>query len=598
MFGLLWRVILSSPRSWGPFSLISWTAHVSETEVTTKICRIFTIFFLVILVLCWSVVAAFLTFTYCVIRGGDSRDQISKRVERYSCFCCWKHQGTGLEEPSQVFTSIAKVFDELFEQPGSSHIVASDIIVGLALVESAQHKRKEAGEQFRFSRQSNTKNEASDGQDVKTKDEKKEETKEAVQGKKKNWGVEDATEALRGNQPILSRRDWERLEEAKYFARYAIGAYGWMLYTFLNPCCVTKCSLCRCQLPLQHLGGERCSCQCDEAAFMQYTGCFPEDILCAQLKSAVGKSVYYLSIDRLKKKLVLSIRGTLSIQDAVTDMNCEPSTLPELRGEHKGHRGIWNNVWNLRSEIREKLISFLESNRDYGLQIVGHSLGAATAALLAIYLNQDFEGKGFNIRCVALAPPALVSEELALCAENDELITSVVYHDDIIPHLSLGSMTHLRNQMIHAFHMCGAPSKWKILRLAIQRKHTRLSLSDDDPPKGFGRAESSGSTVPIVIQEEETSKEQNVDGKQTVVINITERNQPKPDNHLYVPGRIFHIVNVPVPAAGCCASSPIRQTVYVSHARSFTEIIVSKSMLSDHMPGNYMFEFLPFPRKF
>jgi len=42
-----------------------------------------------------------------------------------------------------------------------------------------------------------------------------------------------------------------------------------------------------------------------------------------------------------------------------------------------------------------------EDSSDYGLVIVGHSLGAGTAAILAILLHEDYP----SLHCFAYAPP-------------------------------------------------------------------------------------------------------------------------------------------------------------------------------------------------
>ena len=64
---------------------------------------------------------------------------------------------------------------------------------------------------------------------------------------------------------------------------------------------------------------------------------------------------------------------------------------------------------------------------DYQLTLVGHSLGAGAAALLAMML----QARGIsNMHCYAFAPPMCCEPDLA--SSCSDCVTSVVYRDDII----------------------------------------------------------------------------------------------------------------------------------------------------------------------
>ena len=64
---------------------------------------------------------------------------------------------------------------------------------------------------------------------------------------------------------------------------------------------------------------------------------------------------------------------------------------------------------------------------DYRLTLIGHSLGAGAAALLAMML----QARGItNVHCYAFAPPMCCEPDLA--AKCSDYVTSVVFRDDII----------------------------------------------------------------------------------------------------------------------------------------------------------------------
>jgi len=79
---------------------------------------------------------------------------------------------------------------------------------------------------------------------------------------------------------------------------------------------------------------------------------------------------------------------------------------------------------------------------EYQVTLVGHSLGAGAAALLAMMLR----AKGItNMHCYAFAPPMCCEPDLA--ASCSDHVTSIVFRDDIIaryqPRLHANNMTFI-----------------------------------------------------------------------------------------------------------------------------------------------------------
>lgn len=81
----------------------------------------------------------------------------------------------------------------------------------------------------------------------------------------------------------------------------------------------------------------------------------------------------------------------------------------------------------------------------FGLVLVGHSLGAGTAAILAILLKQDYP----DLVCFSFAPPGGL---LSMPAQqySQEFITSVVVGKDVVPRIGLRQMESLRADLINA----------------------------------------------------------------------------------------------------------------------------------------------------
>ena len=65
----------------------------------------------------------------------------------------------------------------------------------------------------------------------------------------------------------------------------------------------------------------------------------------------VGETPFFISVDFTKRVIVITIRGTLSMKDIITDLNaeCELIPLQNINHDWKGHKVGQNNQNNIRS---------------------------------------------------------------------------------------------------------------------------------------------------------------------------------------------------------------------------------------------------------
>lgn len=98
------------------------------------------------------------------------------------------------------------------------------------------------------------------------------------------------------------------------------------------------------------------------------------------------------------------------MQDVLTDLNAEGEVLPiePPKDDWLGHKGMVQAAIYIKNLIeKEHLIEkaqFYDIERDtqnYGLVLVGHSLGAGTAAILSILLKQKYQ----DVECFSYSPP-------------------------------------------------------------------------------------------------------------------------------------------------------------------------------------------------
>lgn len=198
----------------------------------------------------------------------------------------------------------------------------------------------------------------------------------------------------------------------------------------------------------------------------------------AEWRSATHRPAFFIVRDVNRKNIVLSIRGTLNAKDILTDLcataegfdaeaPCKDSKdtrnpgkislfarifggkTPKISNANctsfRAHHGMIQGAREI-SEIAQKIVvKELESHPDYTLVLVGHSLGAGTAAVLGAMWNDVFPNLvvyGYGCPCVF---------PLAADARFRSSIISIVGMHDPFSTLSLG---HLADISVALAQLC------------------------------------------------------------------------------------------------------------------------------------------------
>lgn len=151
------------------------------------------------------------------------------------------------------------------------------------------------------------------------------------------------------------------------------------------------------------------------------------------------RPVFFVARDRQLEAVVVSVRGTMHANDALTDLVCD---YVEWRGGHV-HSGILAAAQWVLSQIDSILIDSIRKVTN--IYLVGHSLGGGTVILMTMLLLQDIRFKTVNIRCAAFGPPPIVSHHLC----NEPRIDVFVNGDDGVPRLCYGSAVDLQSLMLY-----------------------------------------------------------------------------------------------------------------------------------------------------
>ncbi|KAG0260472.1 hypothetical protein DFQ27_003500 [Actinomortierella ambigua] len=216
---------------------------------------------------------------------------------------------------------------------------------------------------------------------------------------------------------------------------------------------------------------------------------------------------YYILDDAESKQIVLVLRGTKSLHDVMVDLTCDAADLVldhetpvasaasrrrhhdhnhnhhqhhHHRHPYKVHGGFLKAARTMASVdtlgIQERIHWALRDRPDYSLLVIGHSLGAGIASVLALLWADPTTGltpplplsrttrtktrssvhtttvaemmalpPGRRVRCYAYGSPKVMCPRLS--RRSTKIITSISYGEDVVGRLSLGSVRNIGHAM-------------------------------------------------------------------------------------------------------------------------------------------------------
>ncbi len=396
---------------------------------------------------------------------------------------------------------------------------------------------------------------------------------------------EASWEAKKDRRKLLpqNEKDKQIIQDIADFMPYSLAVYSALMLALIKPC-TFSCRICFASL--LHCGQDvKEGIQKDKygvhkAAAMHHLRNNMEhsELVYGNFGNDVKLSPYCIFLDHKKKMVVVSIRGTLSIEDAVTDAIAETVSMKTVgekwnfNGKNRfAHEGILKSADFICSELKEKGILDKKlkelqgkgnNKNDYGLTIVGHSLGAALASVVSYILKSEYK----DIQCFAFAPPACVFDP-ETAEECEDFITSVVLGDDCVPRINFCSLVHMRERVLDA-----------LVRSKVS-KHVifRTSYEDFDEDKYlYKEGEVPNSSLKV-----------NVDAfNKKMVLHHRDPHTPE----CTIGGKIIHLVETSLAPKNISNSFKNRQifTAYETPWRSMLEIPVSRYTIDHHWPHRYV----------
>jgi len=179
----------------------------------------------------------------------------------------------------------------------------------------------------------------------------------------------------------------------------------------------------------------------------RFLGIPPEDIIDPTSPGGDFDVIgHFFAVDKRKSAIVFALRGTYTISGLKTDAAAYSRDFCNGKA-HCGIADRTDKIWDL---AKDKLVELLKANPDFDLVITGHSLGAGTAALLALKMTHEKLLAGMDpaldsvtVKCFAFAPPAVYladPEHETVMAESMKNIYSFMHETDVVPFASMHAL--------------------------------------------------------------------------------------------------------------------------------------------------------------
>ncbi|KAL3922149.1 MAG: hypothetical protein SGILL_002360 [Bacillariaceae sp.] len=343
-------------------------------------------------------------------------------------------------------------------------------------------------------------------------------------------------------------------------------------------------------------------CEWHKHALLLVAGLSEADLVYAQFQNRFSLVPYCILLDHDHKLVVLSIRGSLSLEDIVTDTLVQPEPLDDIgvqygfdgRGQycHAGVLACFENIYQdlRRHGLLEQLLS--EEYPDYELRVVGHSLGAGVATLLSYVLKAKFP----TLKVYGYSPPGCTMT-WKMATDCTPWITSFVLDNEIVPRLSVLALEDLRDEVLELIGRIKVP-KYKVFDTFLRGSDGRRRSWFGS--LGYGSDYDDLEDLTHIIQDilddvpRDTLYYRQVQEFTQVQQSRKEARGQTNSRRLlfYPPGRMIHLLKTGeeggcghlfTKCVSCCTSNSgfIYTPVYISND-DLDEIVVSPTMGTDH----------------
>ncbi|TYZ60505.1 hypothetical protein PybrP1_007957 [[Pythium] brassicae (nom. inval.)] len=439
-----------------------------------------------------------------------------------------------------------------------------------------------------------------------------------------------------------------RLRDLAFFGKLAIGIYGWPIYVWYSPFYWFRVFGCFSKPTAEQAFDHDNALQGNRASFVGYTGIRSESLVYLNCYNFVFQAPYSIVKDPARRELIISVRGSMSFYDFVTDGLAKvskmlPDELPlDVPNRHatRTHYGMLRTARQLYGDLqvgtRKQLFWDFAvrhcaaagacdaengSNGAWKIVVCGHSMGAGVGAILSVLLKKDFP----TTKAFLYAPPMMFDPVTA--AWTKSFMTTAVYGDDIVPRLSIANVTHLRDEMATHFHEVAYEPLFRVKYGGLRRKTlaapgssdsveigvvdgagdavgmnaTATAVDSDDASQQFASSQRSTTLAPSPAASDaeptsapeqsavSTTSRRETRASRVLDLNFLRVSELDDSQHVDVPGEIIHIQTVKAPRkCSCTVVLGEQQLTYtVRDASYFRRIWVNARAVQDHMVHHY-----------
>mmetsp|Transcript_15617 Transcript_15617/g.18037 ORF Transcript_15617/g.18037 Transcript_15617/m.18037 type:complete len:1166 (+) Transcript_15617:285-3782(+) len=348
-------------------------------------------------------------------------------------------------------------------------------------------------------------------------------------------------------------------------------------------------------------------CEWHKRALLHVAGIPEADLVYAQFNNRITSVPYCIMLDHDRSLVILSIRGSLSLEDVVTDSLVLPEPLDEL-GDRYGfdgreqycHAGVLACFENVLRDLRRYgwLEQLLERDYpSYNLRIVGHSLGAGVCTLLGYVLRPKFP----SLKVFGFSPPGCtMTWKLAVCCNS--WMTTFVLDNDIVPRLSVLSLEDLRDEVLELIGRIKVP-KYKVFETYLKGRDGRKGClygshrrNDDSNASSYYDEVLEDLTQILDETLDDVPRDTTYQRQLQDFLRVQhERKEARGETSrlkMYPPGRMIHLLktgeeggcaHLTNKCVTCCTSNSgfLYTPVYISND-DLDEIVVNATMGTDH----------------
>ncbi|GFR93547.1 Sn1-specific diacylglycerol lipase beta [Elysia marginata] len=477
--------------------------------------------------------------------GDSSAHKVWENRCRLLCCCIACHNDT-----QEAFTEVGKIVAHFFRD---MDLVPTDIAAGLMLVLQQQADAEESLYEVRIVDPSSSRT--------------------------VNCAVGDGARNTENTDQLPRPKLWMTIPNLAYYMKYAMGSYGWPLYIYSNLCTglcrlSCKCRPCSC-IRMENGVFSDNICQCNTAALKKWSDVSDRNIIYISFHNTFKQVPFLVTVDYSKNVAIIAIRGTMSLKDGLADLSAKGAKI-DIPGVENAycHGAMLDCAHYIQErlttlEILESAFSKLQDGA--GLVVTGHSLGAGVATILSILLKPTYP----DLMCFAYSPPGGLLSSSASTYTQD-FVCSTAVGKDLVPRLGMFTLSDLRVKILRSLLQCNLP-KYQILATGCLRilccSTGRSSDQAEQTLLGLQRerrymAEDNLSTIQDSLKACEKDLGE--------IVNLRWPLNP--------PGQFLHVVEVNEDSSGCCGEAPLYKAYWTS-VSTFDKIILSRKMLSDHLPN-------------